>query len=151
METVKSQRQKSLQRNQMIRRQMQEFEVTMSTVSAKTRTLWALKVNKMTLWLVSLEIQIFTFRTIGNIFVCILYFVFMVVIKDPIYVSSIKVLFLGIFFVMFYKCCIQLTSFIENLLQIISKLYVDNESSYDAIIITINFKLKTKLKTNYSI
>ncbi|XP_067941602.1 uncharacterized protein [Watersipora subatra] len=43
MESLRSQREKSLQRNQMIRRQMQEFEASMSIVAAKTQSLRILK------------------------------------------------------------------------------------------------------------
>ena len=45
MENLKAQRQKSMERNRMIRRQMHEFEVNLSAVSAKTHRLRTLKVT----------------------------------------------------------------------------------------------------------
>lgn len=45
MENLKIQRQRSVERNQMIRKQMREFEVNMSAMSAKTQRLRTLKVT----------------------------------------------------------------------------------------------------------
>lgn len=47
VEKHEAQKQKSLQRNQMIRRQMAEFEANLVNVSAKTQRLRTLKVRRV--------------------------------------------------------------------------------------------------------